>query len=178
MIDTKKSQPCVYFHFNNSNECFYIGFSRSTRRPNDLRNRSKAWKKHFNVHGLSRVEVQQMPSIELAKKAEMEFIELHTRGNSPLTNKQLSYSGKHNNRYKGLTIGYSAAKNEYVICDGKADILAKGFNPGHVSRAISGKLKTHAGYTWIRTKDKRKINPLRIKRMDPQSMNTLNEWLN
>lgn len=170
-------EPCIYLHFDKTGKCFYIGFSRSTRRPHDLRNRSKAWQKHYKLHGLLRVEVQPMPSIELARKAEMYFIDIHTKNGSPLTNKQLSYSGKHNNRYKGLTIGYSELKNEYVVCDGKEDIISKGFNPGHVSSSIAGKLKSHAGYVWIRTTDKRRIKPLLKKNMDPQSMITLVKWL-
>ncbi len=171
------NQPCVYLHFDNNSNCFYVGFSRSNRRPHDKLNRSKSWKKHYKSHGLSRVEVIDCASIDLAKKTEMYFIQVHKDKGSPLTNKQTSYTGKHNNSYKGLTIGYSATKDDFVICDGRADIIAQGYNPGHVSSVITGKSKQHAGRTWTRTNDKRKIKPLINKTMSPESKSTLDKWL-
>lgn len=59
-------------------------------------------------------------------------------------------SGTGNNQYKGPVQGTCKTTGKQIILKGKNEINDAGFLHQSVYKCINGKLKSHAGYTWIR----------------------------
>ena len=60
------------------------------------------------------------------------------------------YLGAKNSKYKGASIGVHKVTGEVVRLEGRKAIQAAGFRHSGVSRAISGHLPHHKGFTWTR----------------------------
>ena len=59
-------------------------------------------------------------------------------------------TGNLNPNYKGNVIATSLIDGSVLVLSGRYDMISKGFDQGHISKCLSGKLKTHKGYTFKR----------------------------
>lgn len=59
-------------------------------------------------------------------------------------------AGGVNSNYKGDILATNISSGEVVRIVGTVDALAKGFTPESICRCLSGKLKTHRGFSFVR----------------------------
>lgn len=59
-------------------------------------------------------------------------------------------TGTKASNFQGYTIGTHIDTGEMIILIGKKDIIAKGFNPPHVTRVIKGERKHHKRFVFVR----------------------------
>jgi len=67
-----------------------------------------------------------------------------TRQGAPMPVGSLSSS------FKGVVTATSIASGEVILIFGTKQMNSLGFNPGHISKCLTGKAKTHKGYTFHR----------------------------
>lgn len=62
----------------------------------------------------------------------------------------VSQTGRSSRAYKGDVEVFNAKGELVEVLKGRADMVAKGYNPSNISEVLSGKRKTHKGFTFKR----------------------------
>lgn len=160
---------CVYAHTKPDGTIFYIGKGLK-RRSKETRLRNKYWQNVVNKHGYNIVILADNLTNEKALAEEILLIAHFkkfnnltniTSGGEGLVGYKMSKAakdkiratkwGSNNPRFKGNIIAKNIKTGEQKLFVGNKELEAFGFDNSHVYRCVSGKRKTHKGYTFERS---------------------------